>query len=83
MSDPAIDCGIAPLDREVALQCARKYAREHARGSGAFRGQFAGGKPGGFEQASSGVPRPCALAHPILHAAAEAPPNFPLTPSQR
>jgi hypothetical protein len=67
----------------MALEYAREYARECALGSGAFRGQFAGGKPGGFEQASSGVLRTCALAHPILHAAVEAPPNFPLTPSQR
>jgi hypothetical protein len=82
-SAPAIDCGIAPLDREMAPKCARKYARDQPRGSGAFRGQFTGGKPGGFEQASSGTLGTCALAHPNLHAAVEAPPNFPLTPSQR
>jgi len=83
MSAPAIDCGIASLTRETALQLAPKHAREHARGSGAFPGHFPGGKLGGFEEASSGVLRPCTLAHPILHAAVGAPPNFPLTPSQR
>ena len=68
---PAIDCGITLLNRELALQLARKYAREHAHGSGAFPGQFVGVKLGGFEQDSSSASSPCALAHPILHAEAE------------
>jgi hypothetical protein len=68
--------------RKTALQFAPKYAREHARGSGVFPGRFRGGIRGHFEHASSGVSRPCALAHPILRAPVGAPPNFPLTPSQ-
>jgi hypothetical protein len=82
-SAPAIDCGLRDLNLEMALQMARKDAREHARGSGVFPGRFPGRNLGAFEQMSSALSRPCALAHPILHAAVEAPPNFPLTPSQR
>ena len=82
-SAPAIDCGLHDLDLEMALQLARKYAREHACGSGVFPRRFPGRKLGAFEQVSSALLRPCALARPILHAAVEAPPNFPLTPSQR
>jgi hypothetical protein len=64
-SAPAIDCGIAVLRLEMALQLARKYARECAPGSGVFPGQFGGASAGGFEQQSSAFTRPCALARPL------------------
>ena len=57
----------------MALQCARKDAREQAPGSGVFSSYFQGENQGRLEAPLSRISSPCALAHPMLRAAANAP----------